>query len=97
MSDDRHDAVSRRAYELWQQEGGDHGRHEDHWQRASREIDEAAPMGAPDGTTLAVAPSETDLADPEPAKSPRKRASAQPAAPQPASTAAAKPRKPRAK
>lgn len=38
MSDDRHAKVSRRAYELWEQGGGEHGRHEDHWHQANLEL-----------------------------------------------------------
>ena len=38
MSDDRHAKVSRRAYELWEQDGGEHGRHEDHWHQANLEL-----------------------------------------------------------
>lgn len=53
MSDDRHEAVSRRAYELWEKDGGVHGRHEDHWHRASKDLDDDAGTAvAPDGTTL---------------------------------------------
>lgn len=97
MTDDRHDRVSRRAYELWQEEGGEHGRHEDHWHRASRELEETA--AAPDGTTLTVpAPAVPDA--PEAAKPARKRAAPKPkaeVAPTPAAKAPTKPRKPKAK
>lgn len=39
MSDDRHAKVSRRAYELWEQDGGEHGRHEEHWRQAALELE----------------------------------------------------------
>lgn len=53
MSDDRHESISRRAYELWEKDGGSHGRHEEHWNQASREVGEPAPSTlAPDGTTI---------------------------------------------
>lgn len=66
MSDQRHDAVSRRAYELWEKEGGGHGKHEEHWHQASREIGEQGQeqeteqatgpsTAAPDGTTMGEA------------------------------------------
>ena len=92
MSDDRHDRVSRRAYELWEQEGGEHGRHEDHWHRAHAEFQES--VAAPDGTTLTV-PANTveDTAEAKPA---RKRPAAKPAATT-ADKSPAKPRKPKAK
>lgn len=96
MSDDRHDRVSRRAYELWEQEGGEHGRHEDHWHRANAEFQES--VAAPDGTTLTV-PADTVGGTAE-AKPTRKRAApkaaATPAAPA-ADKSPAKPRKPKAK
>jgi hypothetical protein len=57
MSEDREEAIRRRAYELWEQGGGDHGRDQDHWHQASGEVDaghEAPAAGtmAPDGTTI---------------------------------------------
>lgn len=30
--------ISRRAYELYEQRGGEHGRHEDDWHQAEREL-----------------------------------------------------------
>lgn len=65
MSDDRHEAVSRRAYELWEKEGGGHGRHEDHWHQASGELgsDGSGNAAAPDGTTLASAPADQTPVD----------------------------------
>jgi hypothetical protein len=36
MSDDRHDAIRTRAYQLWEEEGRPHGRDEHHWHEASR-------------------------------------------------------------
>ena len=38
MTDDRHAEVSRRAYELWEREGGEHGRHDEHWRQANLEL-----------------------------------------------------------
>lgn len=31
-------AISARAYDLWEREGSPHGRHEEHWHRARREL-----------------------------------------------------------
>ncbi len=65
MSDEREQSIRRRAYELWEQGGGDHGRDQDHWHQASGEIDGAgdapAPNAvAPDGTTFGNATDATD-------------------------------------
>jgi hypothetical protein len=49
MRSDREERIKQRAYALWQSEGHRHGRHEDHWHRAEREIaaEEAGPGAAP--------------------------------------------------
>jgi hypothetical protein len=49
MRSDREERIKQRAYALWQSEGHGHGRHEDHWHRAEREIaaEEAGPRKAP--------------------------------------------------
>ena len=49
MRSDRDERIKQRAYDLWQSEGHGHGRHEDHWHRAEREIaaEEAGPGKAP--------------------------------------------------
>ena len=48
MTDDREQKVRERAYSLWEQEGGEHGRHEEHWQRAEAELgDEDSPIETP--------------------------------------------------
>ena len=36
----REDRVRARAFRLWEEEGEGNGSHEDHWHRASREIDD---------------------------------------------------------
>lgn len=109
MTDERHEKISRRAYEMWEQEGGEHGRHEDHWHRAAGEVEgdgQGTPV-APDGTTLtepadspAAAPggANDDLGvqgDPEPADSAAAVAPAQTIAAEPkaAGKPAAKSRK----
>jgi len=55
MSDEREQSIRRRAYELWEQGGGDHGCDQDHWHQASSEIDDAGDAPAPN----AVAPDGT--------------------------------------
>ncbi len=102
-SADRDARVSRRAYELWEQEGGEHGRHDDHWHRAAAEHDAAddgqVAVASPDGTTLNVPTDEVE-GDAKPArKRAAPKAKAEPAA-APAKApdkAAPKPRKPKAK
>ncbi len=39
MDSDKTDRINRRAYEKWEAEGRPHGRHEEHWHAAKREID----------------------------------------------------------
>ncbi|SFP54954.1 DUF2934 domain-containing protein [Sphingomonas rubra] len=105
MTDDRNDRVRRRAYEMWEQQGGEHGRHEDHWHSASAEIDaatqaEEASTAAPDGTTLtSPATDEPAGGDAASAASPEEKPARKRAAPKaaaktsPAEKAPAKPRK----
>jgi hypothetical protein len=38
MRSDREERIRQRAYAIWQAEGHQHGRDEDHWHRAEREI-----------------------------------------------------------
>jgi hypothetical protein len=40
MQSDRQERISERAYQIWVAEGCVHGRHDEHWQRAEREIAE---------------------------------------------------------
>ncbi|PAQ08458.1 DUF2934 domain-containing protein [Mesorhizobium temperatum] len=39
MSDDKHERIRRRAYEIWEREGQTHGLHEHHWTQATLEIE----------------------------------------------------------
>lgn len=39
MDEDREERIRARAYQLWEAEGGPHGRDEEHWRRAEDEID----------------------------------------------------------
>ena len=41
MTADREARVRERAYHLWLEEGQPHGRHDEHWHRAERELTEA--------------------------------------------------------
>src|SRR5713226_10389750 len=40
MQSDRQARISERAHQIWLAEGRVHGRHDEHWQRAEREIAE---------------------------------------------------------
>ncbi len=62
-SDDRDHAIRQRAYELWEKEGGEHGRHEDHWHQASRELYGSGVIVAPDGTSFEGAPADQTPVD----------------------------------
>ena len=48
MDQEQHRRVEQRAYALWQAEGQPDGRHEEHWQRAVREVEveETASVGS---------------------------------------------------
>ncbi|WP_353839184.1 DUF2934 domain-containing protein, partial [Mesorhizobium sp.] len=39
MSDEKHERIRRRAYEIWEREGHTHGLHERHWNQAILEIE----------------------------------------------------------
>src|SRR5260370_23433760 len=82
MQSDRHERITERAYQIWVAEGRVHGRHDEHWRRAEREIAEQELKVA-----AALANRAAGLAT-----TPRRRPPAAPAAP---TTAAAK--KPAAK
>ena len=49
MNLDKQTLIEQRAYALWQREGRPHGRHEEHWHRATREVE------AEEGGSLAKA------------------------------------------
>lgn len=42
MTGDREQKIRERAHAIWQDEGQPHGRHDDHWDQASREFDAEA-------------------------------------------------------
>ena len=57
MQSDRHARIKDRAYQLWVAEGRVHGKHDEHWRRAEREIaeQEAKSAGATPQPTRAKA------------------------------------------
>lgn len=62
MTDDREERVRARAELLWERDGRPEGRHEEHWQRASAEID--AEASDPAGRSLGSA-AQSGLLPPE--------------------------------
>lgn len=38
MSTNGNELIKQRAYAIWEQEGRPHGRHDEHWKRASEEV-----------------------------------------------------------
>lgn len=69
MNDDRSRRVQGRAYAIWEEQGRPHGRHDDHWRQAERELGEGpstgAPAGAPgDAPTGNLLPRDTPMAQP---------------------------------
>jgi hypothetical protein len=57
MGGERDDKISKRAYEIWESEGRQPGRDQDHWFRAQSEIGsgDIAPGGGAAGTRRATA------------------------------------------
>jgi hypothetical protein len=85
---DKEEAVRRRAYELWLEEGKAHGRDREHWSRAKEEIAKAQEQGKtqpPNGNKNAqVTPtnaSATESASPSGSPSPPRSAPSRTAAP----------------
>jgi hypothetical protein len=44
---DREEKIRQRAYSIWEAEGHPHGRADDHWHRAAREVAEPAEVAGP--------------------------------------------------
>jgi hypothetical protein len=55
MTNERDDHIRRRAHEIWEREGRPHGRHEEHWAQAAREIEGESSGGRTTGGTKAAA------------------------------------------
>jgi hypothetical protein len=50
MEAERHEQIRQRAHTIWEQEGRPHGREQEHWERAERELG----LGTESLTTAAV-------------------------------------------
>ena len=83
MQSDRQQRINERAYHIWVAEGRVHGRHDEHWQRAEREIAEEELRVA-----AALAKRAAGTAGTSKARRPRQAAAAK----KPGTTAAAKSR-----
>lgn len=60
MTNDREERIRKRAHEIWEQEGQPAGRHDEHWDKATREVDGSMPMEAmPDAPSDPTAPAPT--------------------------------------
>jgi hypothetical protein len=57
MRSDREERIKERAYAIWLAEGRVHGRHQDHWHRAEREIAAEDSAGKAAGGATARRPS----------------------------------------
>ena len=53
---DREEKIRQRAYGIWEEEGHPHGRADDHWHRAAREVESPSPLQAE--PTLSLQPAE---------------------------------------
>ena len=75
---DREHKIRQRAYGIWEEEGHPHGREQEHWHRAMREVESDAPA-QPELPNIGDAPS-LEKADPAPAAKPAAKRSKAPAA-----------------
>lgn len=105
MSANPHEAIARRAYEIWESEGHPHGRDREHWEQAAFELGDVTPMPENFHSSDPVASEEAAPADepapadeavpadePAPKKAPaRRRKPAAEAAPAEGTEAPAKP------
>ncbi|WP_442582764.1 DUF2934 domain-containing protein [Mesorhizobium sp. ASY16-5R] len=55
MSSERHERIRQRAHAIWEREGRPHGLHEQHWYRATSEIDAEDLAGSPQPATASAA------------------------------------------
>jgi hypothetical protein len=80
MQSDRHARIKDRAYHIWVSEGRPHGKHDEHWHRAEREVAEeegrtAKPAAARRATrSTAAPPAEAGTPAKAPPKKPRAKA-----------------------
>lgn len=72
MSANPHEAIARRAYEIWEAEGHPHGRDREHWEQAAAELGDSAPMPENFHSSDPVASEDAAEAAPEPAAAPKK-------------------------
>ena len=64
MRSDREERIKERAYAIWLAEGRVHGKHQDHWHQAEREIAAEETGSEPAGAAAARRPSRARAATP---------------------------------
>jgi hypothetical protein len=64
MRSDREERIKERAYAIWLAEGRVHGKHQDHWHRAEREIAAEEAGSEPAGGATARRPSRARATKP---------------------------------
>lgn len=69
MEAERHEQIRKRAHAIWEQEGRPHGREQEHWERAEREL-------GPDAAPLAAASLKKKAPSPRAIKAPGVKAAA---------------------
>jgi len=77
---DREEQLRQRAYGIWQLEGEPHGRDRDHWERAERELIEAAPEDPATSAQPATQRKKADAAPQTIAAEPKPKAARKPRA-----------------
>ncbi|MGI4731656.1 MAG: DUF2934 domain-containing protein [Janthinobacterium lividum] len=61
MSDGHEASIRERAYEIWQAEGSPEGRHDQHWQQATADVEQArAEVRQADGDVISSVPTVED-------------------------------------
>jgi hypothetical protein len=70
MAKTREERIRDRAYEIWQREGAEHGRHADHWLRAEAEIEAEDRKAAATGQQSAAIAREAGATGTAPPPSP---------------------------
>jgi hypothetical protein len=83
MTQQRDRLIRERAYSIWELEGSPSGRHQEHWDQAAREIEEAGSEETADTPTAEISPARA-----------RRKSAAKPASEETPAMPAEAPRKP---
>lgn len=68
MAGDREERVRRRAYEIWEKEGGPSGREREHWEQAERELGAGEKPARPRARAAKPAAEKEKSAKPKPSR-----------------------------